>query len=153
MLNLTRVVLSLLFVRKISRPKHKHGLSLITSTMSFLPQNLSLQCLCVFKFSKMKIVIEIWKPKTVLPEYNAQMFLFYLFWKFDSVWVLCRLRSVLTCTFRNDNTENTFWFHLLWLMGGLTNKNSKYKVQSYVKWWAVKWRQENGYDCASSVLW
>lgn len=152
MLILARVSLSLLFVRKISRPKHKHGLWLITSTMSFFTEEF-IPAVCVFKFSKMKIVVEIRKPKTVLPECNAQMFLFYLFWKFDSVWVLFRLCSVLARTFKNDNTENTFWFHLLGLMGVLTNKNSKYKVQSYDKWWAVKWRQENGCDCASSVLW
>jgi hypothetical protein len=100
----------------------------------FVPHKLSLQSLCVLKFSKIKIVIEIWKSKAVLPECNAQMFLLYLFWKFDYVWVLFHLRSVLPHTLKNDNTENTFWFHLLGLMEVLTNTNSKYKVQGCVKW-------------------
>ena len=53
------------------------------------------------------------------------------------MWVLFLLRSVLPHALKNDNTENTFWFHLLGLMGVLTNKNSKYKVQGYVKRWAL----------------
>jgi hypothetical protein len=52
--------------------------------------------------------------------------------------MLFPLRSVLPHTLKNDNTENTFWFHLLGLIGVLTNKIPKYKVQGYVKWWALK---------------
>lgn len=43
----------------------------------FVLQKLSLQYICIFKFSKLKIVIEIWELKVVLLKHNAHISVLY----------------------------------------------------------------------------
>jgi hypothetical protein len=72
MLALARVALSSLIIRKFIRPQTQ-TLSLITNfNCVFILRKLTLQSLYIFKSSKIKIAVELWKLKAVLLEHNAQ---------------------------------------------------------------------------------